>query len=416
MSNRLQSELDVRVYRVNAASTVEICVAPDGEVKSRQGTFIVDQDAFDAINERFIKHGTDLVVDYEHQTVGGEMASPDGTAPAAGWIKSLRYEPGRGIIAKVEWTSRAQKMIEDGEYRYFSPVVLIRKNDRKAVALHSVALTNKPAIGHLEELVAKELGIMPKEKTKTQANQEGEVTEGQGDPMLALARIAEALGLQDVPNEAGAIAEAVLAKIRELMAGEGGEEGEGAEGGEEAAAAKEGLGKIASRLGVTGNATVETVIARIDEMKAGTVPADRYKAIEAKVADLEGKELDRVVASAVGGAIKAGKINPNATADVKYWTTACRENPEQFERLMAKAPKVWPGESTTGSAYSAAASPGDARTQLIKKYKDEWEANRDQPQLEQLACWAFVKSSLECDGHETLTASEQEALTAKEVK
>ena len=39
------------------------------------------------------------------------------------------------------------------EYRYLSPVVLVRKRDQKATAIHSVALTNTPAIDGMFALV-----------------------------------------------------------------------------------------------------------------------------------------------------------------------------------------------------------------------------------------------------------------------
>jgi phage I-like protein len=44
------------------------------------------------------------------------------------------------------------------EYRYLSPVVLIRRSDRRVVALHSAALTNKPAIAGMRPIVNSENG------------------------------------------------------------------------------------------------------------------------------------------------------------------------------------------------------------------------------------------------------------------
>ena len=37
-------------------------------------------------------------------------------------------------------------MLAEKQYRYLSPVAIIRKSDRKLIAVHSAALTNKPAI------------------------------------------------------------------------------------------------------------------------------------------------------------------------------------------------------------------------------------------------------------------------------
>jgi phage I-like protein len=51
-----------------------------------------------------------------------------------------------GLLAEIEWTDQAKQRLADKEYRYLSPVAIIRKTDRKLVAIHSAALTNKPAI------------------------------------------------------------------------------------------------------------------------------------------------------------------------------------------------------------------------------------------------------------------------------
>jgi phage I-like protein len=103
--------------------------------------------------ERFEDHGCDLPIDYEHQTLGGSYASPTGQAPAAGWIKRLEAKPGEGIVAHVHWTDPATEQLAERQYRYLSPVAVVRKSDRKLVALHSVALTNKPAIVGMQPIV-----------------------------------------------------------------------------------------------------------------------------------------------------------------------------------------------------------------------------------------------------------------------
>ncbi|RME40190.1 MAG: hypothetical protein D6788_03920, partial [Planctomycetota bacterium] len=122
----------------------QVLIAPWGAVESSNGSFVVDEEAARLVVEAFEAHGTDLPIDYEHQTLGGTYSSPTGRAPAAGWIKALRAEAGVGLIAKIEWTQEAEKMLASKEYRYLSPVAIIRKRDRKLTAIHSAALTNKP--------------------------------------------------------------------------------------------------------------------------------------------------------------------------------------------------------------------------------------------------------------------------------
>ena len=142
------------------ATPSRILIAPWGEVTSANGTFVMDEESAQLVVEAFRGHGTDLPIDYEHQSLGGVYASPTGQAPAAGWIRSLAAVPpeqadgdGPGLFADVAWTESAQAKLTAKEYRFLSPVVIVRKRDRRVVALHSAALTNKPAISGMKPIV-----------------------------------------------------------------------------------------------------------------------------------------------------------------------------------------------------------------------------------------------------------------------
>ena len=58
-------------------------LTPDGEVATAKGNFIINQEAERLIVEALRSHGNPIPVDFEHQTLGGEFASPSGLAPAA---------------------------------------------------------------------------------------------------------------------------------------------------------------------------------------------------------------------------------------------------------------------------------------------------------------------------------------------
>ncbi len=135
------------------ALPARVLLAPWGQVESANGSFIVDDESVRLAVAAFDEHRTDLPIDYEHQTLGGTFSSPTGTAPAAGWIKRLLAESGVGLLAEIEWTAQAKKMLAAKEYRYLSPVAIIRKSDRKLVGIHSAALTNKPAIAGMQPIV-----------------------------------------------------------------------------------------------------------------------------------------------------------------------------------------------------------------------------------------------------------------------
>ncbi len=138
------------------AAPQRVLLAPWGQVESTNGSFVVDEESARLAVAAFEEHGTDLPIDYEHQTLGGAYASPTGQAPAAGWIKRVFAEPGVGLLAEIEWTDQAKQRLTAKEYRYLSPVAVIRKTDRKLVAIHSAALTNKPAIVGMQPIVNRE--------------------------------------------------------------------------------------------------------------------------------------------------------------------------------------------------------------------------------------------------------------------
>lgn len=130
-----------------------ILISPWGHIDTSSGGFVVDDESADLVRRAFDDHRTDLPIDYEHQTLGGTYAAPNGQAPAAGWIKEIEAQPGVGLFARIEWTDPARTQLTAKQYRYLSPVAIVRKADRKLVAIHSVALTNKPAIVGMTPIV-----------------------------------------------------------------------------------------------------------------------------------------------------------------------------------------------------------------------------------------------------------------------
>lgn len=182
-----------------ASAPTEIFIAPWGEVRTTAGSFVLDEQAAAETIAAFEAHGTDLPVDYEHQTLGGPYSSPSGQAPAAGWIKSLSVITPQqassegdtrpaGLWARVEWTSDAARKLTDRHYRYLSPVALVRRSDRRLIALHSVALTNKPAIAGMAPLVASAEIVAPSECRCTPSDE-------------ATDRLRIALHMDDAPDE-----------------------------------------------------------------------------------------------------------------------------------------------------------------------------------------------------------------------
>ena len=97
--------------------------------------------------------GGQYLIDYEHQTLHKETNGQ--LAPAAGWFKGLEWREGEGLfMTQIEWTDRARQLIASREYRHFSPTFHYDPQTGDVTSIHSVALTNNPALVGLVDLVA----------------------------------------------------------------------------------------------------------------------------------------------------------------------------------------------------------------------------------------------------------------------
>lgn len=136
-----------------------IQLMPAGAFKARDGrpkevaAWRIDAGIAARLIAKVAARATDLVVDYEHQTLNSaENGLP---APAAGWFHALEWREGSGLFATdVRWTERARSMIEAGEYRYLSPVFSYDPATGEVLDLHHVGLTNYPALDGMASLPA----------------------------------------------------------------------------------------------------------------------------------------------------------------------------------------------------------------------------------------------------------------------
>lgn len=279
----------------------KIKLLPLGMVKSTKGSFVVDEESFQLIREHFKGRRIDLVIDYEHQTLDNVQA------PAAGWIKDIALGPD-AITAKVEWTPKAAEYLKNREYRYLSPVILVRKTDKKAVALHSAALTNTPAID----------GMFPLAASADIEDFYGQCPEG---GIMELNKIIGLLGLPEDATEEEAYT-ALKEQVASKPAGEH----------EETVVANS---TILSLLGLSEDAKTEDVTASIMALKAGDEQTRQdVQALKEQLAKRDAQEL-------VEKALKEGKI----PAAQREWAEGyALKDPEGFKTFLEKAPAVVPME------------------------------------------------------------------------
>ncbi|RGC59350.1 hypothetical protein DW690_17080 [Dorea longicatena] len=313
-----KTELTVRpLSGIDLSGVPEVIrVLPKGHVSSTKGDFEVDDRDIAGIIQQFKARRLDLVIDYEHQTLS------DVQAPAAGWIKDL-YPGEDALMARVEWTKKGREYIANKEYRYLSPVVLVKKADQHAAVFHSAALTNTPAITGMFAII----------------NSDALSIEEEEEPRMELSALIELLGLEE-----GTAEEDVLKRIKELTQ-QAAEEGQGGQEGKEVPA-KEGTQLVANKtvldlLGLPEDARTEDVTARIMAFKAGD------SVLQRRVAELEKQAASQKAEELVGLAMKDGKLSPAQ----KEWAVAyALSDPKGFAKFVEKAPVVVPMGKTAFAA------------------------------------------------------------------
>jgi phage I-like protein len=144
------SDSNVALSREIQGTPAYVQVIPYGRHRTDRGEFVLDEEGARSIMRDFDARVNDLVIDYEHQSLRGDEA------PAAGWITHLVDRGREGLWAAVQWTDRARGYLENREYRYLSPVFLVRRRGRRVVRLLNAALTNTPAIDGMVPLVNKQ--------------------------------------------------------------------------------------------------------------------------------------------------------------------------------------------------------------------------------------------------------------------
>lgn len=264
-------------------------ILPLGKVSSTKGDFMVDVESYQSMLNHISERKLDVVIDYEHQTL------KDIQAPAGGWIKELRLGTD-AIEAKVEWTAKAKEYLKNKEYRFLSPVINVRKSDKKAVELHSVALTNTPAINGMFPIINKT-----------------EIGEGERNIMDLKKLLLEILGLPEETTDE-ALIEMIKAKCNPANE-------------HEVVANK----TVLTLLGLKEDAKTEEVCASIMSLKQSPEIVE-LKALKER---LDKQDADQLV----NEGLKTGKIS----AAQKTWAEAyALKDREGFKSYLELAPQIVP--------------------------------------------------------------------------
>ncbi len=290
----------IEVFADAAADRVppgEFLLLPYGKTQYTKGTERSEiefgpADA-DKVLEDFSARAKDVVVDYEHQTLSGQ------TAPAAGWISKLE-KTATGVVAHMKyWTEQAMAHLKSGEYRYSSPVLHMSR--RRPFALHSVALTNHPALHGLPPLVASD---------DDEPDAEG-TTENHKPEKKEMENLLKLLGIAALADEAKTEA-LVLETVQGLV---------------DARTARDAF------LALHDAKTLDDVTGKIK----GMVPAADKLALETRLAKIEAEK-----------AVVQAFTDQKLVESQREWALKyAAENPAGFAEFIAKTSKVAPGPAST---------------------------------------------------------------------
>lgn len=254
-----------------------------------------------------IQRGTDLFVDYDHQSV---LAVPKGgTARAAGWIKALSVEAD-GIHAEVEWTAAARSALEAGEYRYVSPFFRHRP-DGQITRVVNAGLTNSPNLD-LAAIAAADM----------------EVHNEESKPMKS---VAVALGLAEDASEAE-----ILAAIKDMME---------KSTAQASALASAKLPELAKALGLADHSDGAAIATALTEAMTAIDPAEfvpraSYDALAKTLRD----DAEKSAIASVDQAIADGKVPPAQRA---WALNLVKKDEASFHSFLAGAAPFAAGDTIT---------------------------------------------------------------------
>lgn len=176
---------DLTPMSLNGKQVVEIPICIAGTWVKGDHKFSITSDDIDSMIRNFEQRANgQTVIDYEHASEMPELAK-GGAIPAAGWMHGLRkrkiHDPRSkelvdALTALAEWTPKAEEMLKNGEYRFFSPAIDWSKTDKKTgkpigAALTSGALTNHPFLEELPPITLSDHIVLSEKEELTNTDQ-----------------------------------------------------------------------------------------------------------------------------------------------------------------------------------------------------------------------------------------------------
>lgn len=141
-------------FAVGDEPPTEFRIFKSGPNESTKGTFLFDDEAARLVMAEYQRHGVDLIVDLEHDSLDEEARKM--RADAANALAHFQLEVRNGELwaVNVSWNEDGATRLRKKTQRYLSPAFLTEKETGRIVELWNVALCSMPATRQAVPLVA----------------------------------------------------------------------------------------------------------------------------------------------------------------------------------------------------------------------------------------------------------------------
>jgi phage I-like protein len=284
-------------------------------------------------------------LDYEHQSMLSEQNGQP--APASGWASAFEWRDGLGLFAlNVQWTAKAKEMIEAGEYKYISPVIVYDKQSGEVIDLLNASLVNIPC-----------LDLSPVAQERVARLNASFSTHPEQSMNEVLKALLKALGLPETDATTAEQAVSAVANLKGATA-----DLRKAAGVADSATAEEAVTAVAGLKGEAGK--VAGLTTQVATLKAGGgnpdptkfVSLDSFNELNAEVAALRASGVATEVDKLIEQARTEGKCSPVVE---KVWRDIGKADIGQLKALIKETPAnpALAGKSQTEGGRAAQPDP-----------------------------------------------------------
>lgn len=343
----------------------------------------------------------DLVIDYNHASLKGW------DAPAAGWIGHLEIDSDLLYATDVRFTNKARRHLEEGEYRYVSPVFLHDCLDkvtgkRIRMGVFQAALTNEPFLDELPPLMAASDNLHERARAgsvlyvfNSQPSQQHQTQETRMDDILNWLRSFLNLPLTATFEEIQAEMQKLITQLKQYVGGQ--------------PTAADNLPALIGFIGATQNdlTGARTIAANYNNLLTvmGVAAGTTFDEVKGRLVALQGMQAQVTALSAdlttlrkqittnkfdgvIAAGVSRGAITPAQTADAAWMEAQhgwANSNFAAFSDYFgSKAPQIIPtGEIKVAGPVAAsdqAVTLSDTEKQIARKLgvsEEEFAAQRE---------------------------------------